>query len=217
MKSDADERLDTLIVRTANLHAEIRAHVACLNPAEDLRYHVAFQSGLLSLDHATAALSLIHAGCFPSAYALMRPQFESLVRGIWLLHAASDAWVRKLSEPLSNESANRANSCPMMGDMLRELKDAPKRPGHIIEQLERYRDVTWKGLNSYAHGGLHPLSRTTTGYPAELTYDVLQNSNGVVALTVQLASILTCDPEDMHPVRKLHTDYADCIPILNAN
>jgi hypothetical protein len=47
------------------------------------------------------------------------------VSGVWLVHAASDAWVDKLGEPLTVQSAKRANEGPMLADMLKELNAAP--------------------------------------------------------------------------------------------
>ncbi|MBE0614129.1 MAG: hypothetical protein IH604_10725 [Burkholderiales bacterium] len=211
----SDERLNTLLERTAQFHKAVHAHIGNLVPAEGTRYFVAFQAALLSLEHSTGAWVLIGQGFFPSAYVLMRPQYECLVRGIWLLHAATDAWVEKLSEPLTLESAKRANEGPMLAEMLKELESSPNSPGPLVAQLKQYRDATWKAMNSYAHGGLHPLSRTLTGYPAQLTYDVVRNSNAVMALTTQLASILSGDPANMAPVRRFHIDFADCLPILS--
>lgn len=211
----SEEQLTTLIKRTAQFHEAVHAHIGNLVPAKDKRHLTAFQAALLSLEHATGAFVLIGQGLFPSAYVLMRPQYECLVRGIWLLHAASDTWVGKLSEPLNLESANRANEGPMLAEMLKGLESSPNSPVPIVEQLKQFRDVTWKALNSYAHGGLHPLARTLTGYPAQLTYDVVRNSNAVLALTTQLASILSGDPLNMVPVRRFHIEFADCLPILS--
>lgn len=213
--SMSEERLNALLDRTGEFHEAVHTHVGNLIPSEGRRYLVAFQAGLLSLEHATGALVLISHGLFPSAYTLMRPQYESLVRGIWLLHAASDTWVEKLGEPLTLDSAKRANEGVMLADMLKQLESNSNAPGPIVEQLKQYRDVTWKALNSYAHGGLHPLSRTLAGYPAQLTYDMVRNSNAIVALATQLASILSGDPRDMEPVRRFHTEYSDCLPILS--
>lgn len=212
----SEEEINGLINRTNLFQAEVHAHVGQLLPFEGARYQIAFQANLLSLEHASGALVLIGQGLFPSAYALMRPQFESLVRGIWLLYAATDTWVEKLGEPLTLENAKRANEGPMLADMLKGLDASAGAPKPIVEQLKQYRDVTWKALNSFSHGGLHPLSRTMTGYPAQLTYDVLRNSNAVVALAAQLASILTGNPESMKTIRYLHTEYADCLPLLNS-
>jgi hypothetical protein len=136
------------------------------------------------------------------------------VRGIWLLHAASNAWVEKLSEPLNLENAKRANEGPILAEMLSQLETCQGAPRSLVEQLKQYRDATWKAMNSYAHGRLHPLSRTLTGYPTQLTFDVVRNLNAVTALATQLASILSGDPKNMEPVRQFHTAFADCLPTL---
>jgi hypothetical protein len=62
------------------------------------------------------------------AYALLRPQFKCLVRGVWLLHAASDASVAKLAQPLSLESAKHADDAPMLAEMLKQSDKAPDSP-----------------------------------------------------------------------------------------
>jgi hypothetical protein len=210
-----DARLNSLLDRTAEFVEAVHAHVATLTPAENARAEVAFQAGLLSLEHGTAAFALIEQRFLPSAYTLMRPQYECLVRGVWLVHAASDTWVDKLGEPLTVQSAKRANEGPMLADMLKELDAAPDSPKPIIAQLKEYRDVAWKAMNSYNHGGIHPLSRVLTGYPPQLTYNVVRSSNAVMGLATQLVSIATGDLSRMGPVRKLHVTYADCLPLLS--
>ena len=59
------------------------------------------------------------------------------------------------------------------------------------------------------------MSLCLTGYPAQLTYDIVRNSNAIVALTTQLLTILTGDPRQMEVVRRFHVEYADCLPILH--
>lgn len=210
-----EEKLLQLIERTATFHERVQQHVQTLTPYPDVRFITAFQSGLLSLEHAVSALVLFEQGLFSSAIALTRPQFESLVRGIWLLHAASENWVTKLSEPLTMESAKRANEGEGLAEMLKQLEANPDAPAGIVAQLREYKEVTWKAMNSYAHGGLHPLSRTMSGYPAQLIYDVIRNANAVVALTAQLLAILSGNPENMMPVRQMHTEFMDILPIVN--
>lgn len=206
--------LDRLLDRTAIFHTSLLEHVQSLAPAPDQRFITSFQSGLLSLEHAVSALLLLEQGLLSSAIALTRPQFESLVRGVWLLHAASDNWVNKLSEPLTMENAKRANEGEGLAEMLKQLEANPQAPTGIVAQLREYKDVAWKAMNSYAHGGLHPLSRTLNGYPTQLIFDVIRNSNAVTALSTQLLSILTCIPENMEPVRQMHRDFKDILPIV---
>lgn len=98
--------------------------------------------------------------------------------------------------------------------MLKQLEANPDTPRHIVAQLREYKDATWKAMNSYAHGGLHPLSRTISGYPPQLIYDITRNVNGATALTTQLLSILTGTPDAMAPVRRLHESFMDILPII---
>ncbi|GAA7762384.1 MULTISPECIES: DUF6988 family protein [Cupriavidus] len=209
-----EEKLLIAIDRTAQLHEAVAAHVDGLIPFPEKRFVVSFQAGLLSLDHARGALILIGNRLGTSALSLLRPQYESLVRGIWLLHAATDNWVDKLGEPLTVESARRANEGPMLAEMLKQL-DASDAPAHLIDQLKQFKDVSWKALSSYTHGGLHPLARTLSGFPVQLAIDAMRNSNALVCIAAQLTAILTGDPQrNMPAVRKLHVDFADCTPII---
>lgn len=213
--TDTFTQLERLIDRSLAFHQEVHDHIDTLEPVGEPRADIAFDSGYLALEHGTAALQLIEAGWTGSAFALMRPQFESLVRGIWLAHAASDLWVTKLSQPLTLAAQQQANEGPMMAEMLKQLDAQPDAPKHIVGQLKEYRDVTWKVLNSFSHGGIHPLSKNVSGYPPKLIYDALRNSNAVMSLTTQLLVIMTGDESNMVPVRRFHMEFADCLPIIH--
>lgn len=202
------------IKRTSAFNAKVTNNIAGLFPIPEVRYIVAFQSGLLAFEHSTAALQLTSSGLLPSAFSLYRSQFECLVRGVWLLHAATDTWVEKLSQPLTIENANKANDVPGLAEMLMKL-DKSDAPQHLVKQLKQFKDITYKALSSYTHGGIHPLSRTITGYPVKLTYDSMRNANAVTALTAQLLAILSGDQENMVPIKKLHIEFFDCLPVIN--
>ncbi|WP_425125954.1 DUF6988 family protein [Burkholderia anthina] len=174
-------------------------------------YDLLFRKALLHVRLLLRKRTLLDSG-WPGLQGAGQ-QYESLVRGIWLLYAASENRVARLSVPLTEENARRANDGRMLADMLKEL-DTSDAPTSLLEQVKNYRDVAWKALNSYTHGGLHPLARTVSGYPPQLTIDVLKNSNGLTCIAAQLASVLSGDPENMQPVRQLHIDFADCIPIV---
>lgn len=207
------ERLKELISRTARFHSAVERHVESLVPAPGERYRVAFQAGLLALEHAVSARRLVEEALFSSAIALLRPQFESLVRGIWLLYAASDNWIAKFSEPLTLESAKRASEGEGLAEMLKQLEASPTAPKEVIGQLRAYKDVSWKAMNSYTHGGLHPLTRTLEGYPPQLLHDVIRNSNAIVEMTAQLQTILTGQPQNMAVVRRIRTEFLDILPV----
>lgn len=210
------DHLTAFIKRTRAFQEAVHRHVCNLIPIDAARYQIAFDSGLLSLQHAEAALVLIGEEIYPSAYALMRPQYESSLRGFWLAFAASDGWIHKLSRPLTRESAQLANKLPMPAEMIEDLVKCDDAPQFVIGQYKTYSEVTWRALSSYTHGGLHPLARLATGYPSQLTYDVIRNSNAVIALTTQLLSNLTGEERNMRAVRSFHNDFADCLPVISA-
>lgn len=55
--------------------------------------------------HAESAKMLISGGNLTSATGLVRLQYEALVRAMWLLYAASDTAVSKLTSELTQEAA----------------------------------------------------------------------------------------------------------------
>jgi len=167
------------------------------------------------MEHATAAMLLMQSDMPAPAIALLRPQFESLVRGVWLMYAASDAQVEKLSMPLTIETARRGDDLPMLSEMLKRLEATPEAPAHIVAQLQAYKDIAWKALNSFTHGGIHPLSKYVTGYSPKLVLDSLRNSNGILMMAAQLVCILTGDPSNQAQWRKLIDEFTDCFHPIN--
>ena len=207
-----EERLYKTLERTRQLHRAVAKLTSEVVPIAEPRFIVSLQSGILSMEHAIGAHALLTQGLYASGFSLYRPQFETLVRGIWLLHAATDGWIEKFSQPLTIANAKKADQAPMLKEMLGQLERS-EAPDHLVQQLTQYRDVTWKALNSFAHGGIHPISRTLEGYPPELAIDSVRNSNALVTIAAQLISIVSCEPPNMEPIRQLHIEFADCIPI----
>ena len=200
--------------RCAAFHDGVCEAVDALTPYPEPRYAVALQSGRLSIEHGIAAHALISANLAAPGITLLRTQFETLVRAVWLMYAASDAWVDKLGGPLTIETVESGNDTPMLAKMLQGLRASEGAPPALLDQLESCRDAHWKALNSYAHGGLHPLARSATGYPLKLCYDVLRNSSGLTALAAQLCAIVSGKPLAMVPIRALHENYRDVLPII---
>lgn len=200
--------------RNGQFHQRVAAQLGCLVPYPGQRFDMVLRSAMLSAEHAAGAFLLIAEGLHGPGYTLLRPQFETLVRSGWLMHAASDEWVERLARPLSVETAETGKDAPMLADMLKALGASPTAPQGLVEQLEACRKVMWKALNSFAHGGLHPLARFGTGYPRRLSCDVLRNSNALLAMALQLAIIATGERQWMVQFRALHVDFADCLPIV---
>ena len=165
------------------------------------------------MEHAIGAYLLMTQDLYGPGFSLHRPQFETLVRAVWLLHAATDKWVEKLSQPLTVENAKKADQTPMLRDMLEQL-DKSEAPAHLVQQLTQFRDVTWKALNSFAHGGIHPIARTIEGYPPDLAIDAIRNSNALVTIAAQLTLIVADEDPDLEPIREIVSEFSDCIPTV---
>lgn len=143
----------------------------------------------LALEHWHSARALLRAGLLPSALVVHRAQFEALVRSIWIAYAATDDHISKLTSTLSLESEQAAKNMPQVADMMQDL--AKKGPPRAHEALARFKDNSWKALNSYAHAGIHPIRRHDEGYPVKLLHDVLRNANGLAVMTCMQAVVLS--------------------------
>src|SRR5690606_16757234 len=143
----------------------------------------------LSLQHWASARELLRSGLLPSAIVVHRAQFEALARSIWLLYAASDGHLSKLTATLSLESEQAAKNMPQTAEMMQDL--AAKAPAPAYEALSRFKENSWKVLNSFAHAGIHPIRRHDDGYPVQLLHDVLRNANGLAVVGCMQSAVLS--------------------------
>jgi hypothetical protein len=164
----------------------------------------------MSLEHWHAARTLLRAGLLPSGLVVHRAQFEALVRSIWILYAASDDGISKLSTELNLESEQAAKNMPQMADMMVAI--AKLGPPQAYEALARFKENSWKALNSYAHAGIHPLRRHEAGYPRPLIEATLRNANGLGILCGMQAVVLSGQQPLQKSVLELAKRHSTCMP-----
>lgn len=164
----------------------------------------------LALEHWHSARTLLRAGLLPSALVVHRAQFEALVRSIWLAYAASDDHISKLTSTLSLESEQAAKNVPQVAEMMQDL--AKKAPQQAYEALSRFKENSWKALNSYAHAGIHPIRRHVEGYPLKLIHDVLRNANGLAVMTCMQAVVLSGQQPLQRTLLELAGKRSTCMP-----
>ena len=103
-----------------------------------------------SLDVADAIIILLERDRPGPALALARPLLESFVRGIWILHCASDEQVENF----------RKGKCPLRPQLLEAMDEHDEAKPHadwICEQTENNNI-----FNDFTHGGIeHVLRRIT--------------------------------------------------------
>jgi hypothetical protein len=164
----------------------------------------------LALEHWHSARALLRAGLLPSALVVHRAQFEALARSVWLAHAASDDHISKLTTTLSLESEQAAKNMPQVADIMLDL--AKKAPPQAYEALSRFKDNSWKALNSYAHAGIHPIRRHDEGYPIKLIHDALRNANGLAVMICMQAVALSGQQPLQRTLLDLAGKRSACMP-----
>lgn len=202
--------INTLLSRSAELEGRLVEFLRL--PPFDQSERITTSKVMCSIafEHAESAKILIASSNLTSATGLVRLQFEALVRAMWLLYAATDHEVLKLSCELTVESAQEANKTIMLTDMLKALEG--RSPQEPLDMLIEFKDYCWKPLYSFVHGGLHPIHRHSEGYPVQQLCQMLRISNGVSVMAGMLLVILHGGGQQMGKIPKIQQDFADCLP-----
>lgn len=161
-----------------------------------------------AFEHAESIRALLLAGNTTSSVALLRLQYESLVRAIWIVYSASETMVEKLSAELNSENAKKVNKLPMLSEMLREMDTSA--PKNAVIPLIEFRDTSWKELSSFVHGGFHLIHRHGDGYPEWLRETILKSSNNLNGLNGYFISIMTGDIALSKNVHSSFDEFMDC-------
>ncbi len=164
----------------------------------------------MSLEHWEAARKLFSSGLLPSGMVIQRVQFETLVRSVWLLYAATEENIAKLSATLNLENEQAAKNMPQIADMMSAIEK--KAPPQAYDALNRFKQNSWKALNSYAHAGIHPIRRHHEGYPIKLIQDVTRNTNGLAIICAMHAVVLSGLQPLQKQVLELAANYPNCMP-----
>lgn len=179
---------------------------------DSARLQFALAACEVSMDHARAVRALIGNGLVTPALSLMRPQGESVVRAMWLLYAASDEQIAKLAVPLSREAEKAANKLPMLSDMISALEG--KAPANAVAMVLLFKEMHAPALNSFVHGGIHPLQRHMTGYPEPLIVQVVCASNALMTMAGMAMALLSGDAARAKVMSNIQLEFADCLPSL---
>lgn len=92
-----------------------------------------------------------------------------------------------------------------------------KAPEQAVMMFNEFKDVQWKALNSYVHGGIHALQRHSAGYPEQLIIEIVKSSNGLLSMTAMMAAILTGNQVIAKDITKIQLRHKDCLPVLLIN
>lgn len=114
----------------------------------------------LSMDIADAIVVLLEARLPGPALSLARPMFEGYVRGLWLLHYASDAEVASFNN----------GTCPNFPTLLKAIGTDAESGGEWIQAIKA---TNMNAFHDLTHGGNEHVKRRITaggiepGYPEQ--------------------------------------------------
>jgi hypothetical protein len=170
---------------------------------------------------ATACLLCIeHSGVLRAAFAIAAPnsgsavlrlQYEALLRAAWLMYAASPEQVATLATVLDLEAEQAAKKLPGYLDMLDAV--VKKAPAGLSAPLAEFNQYSRHALNSFVHSGIHPLQRARSGYPATMGAAVIRFSNGLMHFAYRMLASLSGRQRRMDQVTRLYEGFKDCVPM----
>lgn len=95
----------------------------------------------LTIEHFNAVTVLLERNLGGSAAALVRLQYEALIRGLYFWHVASDAEAKSFIE---------GNDPPKIKKMIERLEQMPR---FVSGALSTVHAREWTAMNSFTHGG----------------------------------------------------------------
>ncbi|MFZ3018949.1 MAG: hypothetical protein WA056_10890 [Gallionella sp.] len=137
----------------------------------------------LSLEHFGAIVVLLQSQLNGSAAALVRLQYEALIRGMYFYQCASESEAEQFfmgAEP------------PKVKIMIEALE---KKPGFTSGVFSRVHQREWKTMNSYTHGGSAQVQRRYTDFDLANHYsesdrlDILKAAKGIALLAATHAAL----------------------------
>ncbi len=106
----------------------------------------------LSLEHHQSILTLAKCNLIGSSFALLRCQFEAMLRGLWFLRCATDTDISKFID--GENLGLKVNTL---------ISEVETIKGYQNGVLKRYKKGKWIAMNDYTHGGYFQIATRTQG------------------------------------------------------
>jgi hypothetical protein len=174
----------------------IDEHTSGLSLPADDRSLLAVGCFDVALEHQGAIALLFSAELYGSAFALLRVLAESLVRGLWLLHCATDIEMNKFKNGKLDKKFDQ---------LVKEFEAKIGTPDGVLSSFKK---TAWSALNGFTHTGFHQVSRRHANARVEGNYPEHELAN---ALGVAGALGLIAGGQVI-----AMSERADLLPLFNA-
>ena len=169
MSAEALNDLDNVILW-------IDTNTSNLEIPSDAKVDLALACFDIALEHQAAVSILYKNGLYGSMLSLLKVLTESVVRGMWILHCASEREIRNF---LKNRDQKTFKE--MIGDIESFLKPD-------IPTLSNLHKNLWKDLNGFTHTGFNHLSNRFDDNNIKANYNPQDLTNSL-ALSITLGLI----------------------------
>lgn len=177
--------IDTLIKRSEVIIQKIDATLHGAEISSDTRHRLAGACLDVAIEHQKAIVVLINRKFFGSAFALVRAQFETYIRGLWLERCATESEVDAFKRDKIDKSFKTI------------IADIENCEGYNVGILSSARTKSWDAMNSYTHGGYMQAVRRISEDYMESNYsdaeieEVLNFANSIGMLAALEITIMT--------------------------
>lgn len=171
----------------------------------------------ISSEHWFSIQELIKNEHFISSTALMRLQYESLLRGSWLYWCADDKHIQSLNQALNEQNVKKVErSTPTISVILENLKakvETGEIPKKFFSLVQEFKEQHLKPVHSFVHSGMHAFNRKKEGYIDPMIIQIGQNANGLEVLNAMLQATLINDGEILMYIVQMQYLYLNCLPM----
>ena len=168
-----------LIAKAFELHDWIAQRLDGLDIPRERRVLLAVSCHDVVIEHHVGVATLLSSRINGSAFALVRPIFETFVRGVWLRRCATDEQISQFV----NDKLDLH-----FGQLLEEIEKLDAFQDGMLSGLKKN---AWRAMNSYTHGGMQQAGRRTKGayvepdFPPEEIVEVIKLAGTFALLAFQ--------------------------------
>jgi hypothetical protein len=206
--------LDSLLERSGAFEeaiADCFPETGLVLAVSDQRHGLVATACMLCVEHASVLRAAFAVAAPNSGAAVLRLQYEALLRAAWLLYAAGPTHVERLARALDLEAEQAAKNLPGHMEMLDAV--VKKAPQGLAAPIAEFNHYSRHALNSFVHSGIHPLRRAREGFPLEMASTIVRQSNGLMHFAYRMLASLSGSQRRMDRVTHLYKEFTDCLPM----
>lgn len=180
-------------------------------------YSVAYGLAKIALEHGSATVRLFHEDNAVAACALVRLQYEAVLRACWAKWAADAPWIARSLDVVEGKSDEELGF-PPVPTMIEALEASPRTPPELAPSLADFKTRAWNDLNSFSHGGYKSIVRALYGHEVELRMWMLKSSCTLSYVAAMTCAVVSAKQERVDAVYATRASHALCfhpIPVRN--